>query len=99
MVAKKNDDPTPARVPTIMMAAGVPHDRNNGADVAPAVVVRVWSEELVNVRVLCDGPDVLWWTSVKVYADRAELESARESFLAESDPGAVFRGVCWPGTD
>ena len=42
---------------------------NNGADVAPAVITRVWSDELVNVRVLLDSDEVLWKTSVTVCAD------------------------------
>lgn len=44
--------------------------QNNGSDVAPAMVTRVWNDELVNVRVLLDGPDVLWLTSVKLFDER-----------------------------
>lgn len=36
---------------------------NNGADEAPAVVVRVWSDNCVNLKVLVDGRETLWATS------------------------------------
>lgn len=42
---------------------------NNGSDVAPALITRVWSGELVNVRVLLDSDAVLWKTSVSLCAD------------------------------
>ena len=36
---------------------------NNGADEAPAIVVRAWSDTCANLNVLCDGKDTLWVTS------------------------------------
>lgn len=38
---------------------------NNGADECPAVIVRVWGDECVNLRLLTDGPPcaVEWRTS------------------------------------
>src|ERR1700748_785906 len=87
------DKTTAAEVPTIgrvLVMAGVPHDKNNGADEAPAVVVRVFQGSHVNVRVLCDGPEVLWFTSVPVFAGPDELEEAREDFLAGMPEGAQF---------
>lgn len=36
---------------------------NNGADEAPAIVVRVWGDACVNLRVLLDGDQTLWVTS------------------------------------
>lgn len=36
---------------------------NNGCPESPAVVVHVFSQDLVNLRVLCDGPETLWVTS------------------------------------
>lgn len=47
---------------------------NNGADVAPAVITRVWNDTVVNVRVLCDGDAMVWKTSATLCADE---ESAR----------------------
>ena len=41
---------------------------NNGADVAPAIITRVWNDNVVNVRVLLDSDAVQWRTSVS-YVD------------------------------
>jgi hypothetical protein len=43
--------------------------KNNGADVAPAVITRVWGENpsggwTVNIKVSNDGPNNEWKTSV-----------------------------------
>lgn len=40
---------------------------NNGADVAPAVITRVWNDTTINVRVLLDGHAIDWKTSVTLY--------------------------------
>lgn len=37
---------------------------NNGAHVAPAIITRVWNDEVINVRVLLDSDAVQWRTSV-----------------------------------
>lgn len=50
----------------------VSENLNNGAEVAPAVITRVWSDELVNVRVLHDGHDIDWRTSVKLVDEQPE---------------------------
>lgn len=67
--------------------------QNNGIDIAPAIITRVWSytegrtEEdgpidpsvsLVNVRVLLDGPDTPWKTSIEIHETR-ELAQAAHS--------------------
>lgn len=44
---------------------------NNGADIAPAVITRVWNDKVVNVRVLLDSDAVQWRTSV-AYAESFE---------------------------
>ncbi|MEU9349044.1 hypothetical protein AB0D74_48390 [Streptomyces sp. NPDC048278] len=41
---------------------------NNGSNIAPAVITRVWNDDVINVRVLLDSDAVQWRTSVK-YAD------------------------------
>jgi hypothetical protein len=41
---------------------GSPHP-NNGASVAPAIIVRVWTDTSVNLKVLCDDLHNLWITS------------------------------------
>ena len=38
-----------------------------------AVVVRVWDEECVNLRLLEDGPDTPWMTSVPYHEDKREF--------------------------
>ena len=44
----------------------VPHQGNyaNQGDVFPMVIVRAWSDKMVNGQVLLDGVDTLWVTSV-----------------------------------
>ncbi len=36
---------------------------NTDADPLPAVIVRVWSDTCINLKVLTDGPNDLWITS------------------------------------
>lgn len=66
--------------------------QNNGSDVAPAMVTRVWNDELVNVRVLLDGPDVLWLTSVKFFGERP----AKDDETVGRDTNGVQRAAFWP---
>jgi len=47
-------------------------DLNNGATEAPAVITRVWSDELINVKVLGDNDGVEWRTSVKLHEEKPE---------------------------
>jgi len=39
------------------------YNPNTGADEAPSIVVRAWSDTCVNLRVLVDGEQTLWVTS------------------------------------
>lgn len=62
----------------------------NGADVAPAVITRVWSDAMVNVRVLLDGNDTPWKTSIALYQSREDYDRAAQV------NGRDF-GCYWPG--
>lgn len=55
---------------------------NNGADVAPALITRVWSRThdsswTVNVKVLADTPDNEWKTSISLYPTRETADLLR----------------------
>lgn len=39
-------------------------------EIAPAMVVRVWSDVCVNLKVMLDGTDVYWATSVSYAEDK-----------------------------
>lgn len=94
------------QIPTIGRVVHVLVDpkANNGADVAPAIITRVWSGTCVNVRVLRDGyPDPAeWMTSISLHASREALEDHTEQRRAEfaaagADPGSVAPyGAFWP---
>lgn len=46
--------------------------------VLPALIVRVWDDDTVNLRVMLDGTDILWATNRAQGADRGEwFEPAR----------------------
>lgn len=77
--------------------------QNNGSDVAPATIVRAWSDELVNLKVHTDGATDLWLTSIPLHADRQALDEAaakwRDSMLAGGyQAGNVpnYSGAFWP---
>ena len=65
---------------------------NNGADFAPAVITRVWTGGIVNVRVLLDGPETPWRTSVRVHESR----EAAEAWHAENSSGPLAHIAWWP---
>jgi len=74
---------------------------NNGSDVAPAVIVRAWTEECVNLRALLDGPETPWLTSYSLHESREALEdhaALRQAELDETGPGQTvqLRGAFWP---
>ena len=83
----------------VVLVSGLHPTTNNGSDTAPAVVTRVWSDSLVNVRVLLDGTDgTPSRTSVT-------LHDSYESYLAERDRRAAdpalahagdYLGAYWP---
>jgi hypothetical protein len=65
----------------------------NGTDVAPAVITRVWSEEMVNVTVFPDSSQgVCSCTSVRLYRDEATARSARDS----APEGSTAAYAYWP---
>lgn len=69
--------------------------RNNGSDVAPAMITRVWNARGVNIRVLLDGPDTPWLTSVTLCEDREGAEKVTSYRVADNGeryPAAAF----WP---
>ena len=82
--------PSVGRIVIVPVTALSPTEKldNNGAEVAPAVITRVWSDDLVNVRVLLDGGAMPWKTSVALFQTPEEYAEAR-------DAGKAF-GCYWP---
>jgi hypothetical protein len=48
----------------LMRAAGLVNGGCNVPDELPAVVVNVWGESCINLRVICDGKLDMWKTSI-----------------------------------
>lgn len=84
MTAQK---PSVGRI-VIFPATALGGENNNGGESAPAVITRVWSDNMVNVRVLLDGNDTPWKTSVNLFQTPEEYAEAR-------DAGRPF-GCYWP---
>lgn len=92
--------PTIGRIVHVLVEPQV----NNGSDVAPAIITRVWGDQCVNVRVLRDGypgPEE-WMTSISLHASREALEAHAEQRRAEhaaagGNPDDVrINGAFWP---
>ena len=65
----------------------------NGADVAPAVITRVWSDDLVNVTVFPDASQgVCACTSVRLFRDETAARGARDS----APEGSTTAYAYWP---
>ena len=81
----------------IVLVTVDPHS-NNGSDVAPAVITRVWSDSMINVRVLRDGVDVAWMTSITLHQTREELDDAGDAREAAAPhlAGTVYHAAYWP---
>lgn len=85
----------------VVLVFADPH-YNNGADVAPAVVTRVWSDACVNVRALHDGPAIPpgprmdWLTSVPLYARRELAEAAHQAAWERAGHEVPPFGAFWP---
>jgi hypothetical protein len=71
---------------------------NNGGDIAPAVITRVWSDTCVNLRVLIDGPNVDWRTSVTLWESREALDAHHAQLVADGIvvEGSRPVGAFWP---
>lgn len=62
---------------------------NNGSDIAPAIVTRVWSDGMVNIRVMLDSENPpLWKTSVL-------LLDSEEAARGNDAEGFTATHVCW----
>lgn len=82
---------------------------NNGSDVAPAIITRVWPSGgpvdatgfvgYINVRVLADSDNTLWLGSINLFAERPSLDELHALFPGQPDKGdGIGRGVVafWP---
>jgi hypothetical protein len=72
----------------IVIAAGIDPNTNNGATEAPAIITRVWSDDLVNIKVITDGETrAQAKTSVKLYGTPEDYEAS-----AATEPVGCY----WP---
>ena len=74
---------------------------NNGSDVAPAVVVRVWSDRCVNLKVLTDEALDKWQTSVNFVDERpeddyeVEIDENSDEVQPRTSASSVLPRVCF----
>lgn len=73
----------------------------SGADVAPAIITRVWSDDCINVHVMPDSSVTHWYTSVSLQPDRAAADAwqakQREALVAAGHSGKLLPRVAyWP---
>jgi hypothetical protein len=80
--------PSIGRIVIVPAGALLPNESNNGGEAAPAVITRVWNDRLVNVRVLLDGHESPWKTSIS-------LHDTPEDYAAAVEEGRSF-GCYWP---
>ena len=76
--------PTLGRIVHVLMDPAM----NNGADIAPAIITRVWSDTTVNLRVLTDSQNPPLWRTSSIYAD--DLDT-----IPADDPTRLNRWA-WP---
>lgn len=67
--------------------------QNNGSDVAPAIVTRVWNENSINVKAVTDGPDNLWLTSIKLVDERPDEDDPTVGKDASGIQRVAFRAL------
>lgn len=68
--------------------------RSNGADECPAVITRVWPDNVINVTAFPDAKSPQPVTSVKLFADAGEL-AAYAAASGASNPGDLSLAY-WP---
>lgn len=76
----------------VLMPADCVNMPVNGAEVLPAIITRVWSDEMINVQVFIDSGPTVAKTSVKLY-DTAE---AAEAGQANVDRAYAQLRCYWP---
>lgn len=80
--------PTIGRIVLLPLNNDFDRAASNRAEVVPAIITRVWSDTLVNVVALLDGPATAWKTSVQLHAGPDEYAEA----VAAGHP----HGCYWP---